>query len=91
MNVRRNFNRRAYLTTSQMARHSPVNTELSGGASDCLNYIVLGVECINSDAFNFRELRSVSENGAPPQPIVLYYGAEVDKHWGRPLKYRCPK
>ncbi|GBP42992.1 hypothetical protein EVAR_49480_1 [Eumeta japonica] len=34
MSVRRNFKRRAYLTASKMARHSPVNIELAGAVAD---------------------------------------------------------
>ncbi|GBP23519.1 hypothetical protein EVAR_12799_1 [Eumeta japonica] len=49
-----------------------------GGDSGFLNYIVLGVKCTNSDAFNFRELRNVSEDDEPPQPTVLYYGVQVE-------------
>ncbi|GBP81079.1 hypothetical protein EVAR_37205_1 [Eumeta japonica] len=78
MSVRGNFSRRAYLTAYKIARHSPLNTELSNGASDFLNYVVLEVKCTNSEAFSFGDLRSVSEDAVPPQPTVLYYGTEVE-------------
>ncbi|GBP22616.1 hypothetical protein EVAR_13896_1 [Eumeta japonica] len=53
-----------------MARHSPVNSAFRG-ASDFLNYIVLEVEYTNSNAFCFRELRSIIEDSVPPRPTVL--------------------
>ncbi|GBP32825.1 hypothetical protein EVAR_19677_1 [Eumeta japonica] len=49
---------------------------LARRTSNYLNYVVLGVECTNSDTFFFKELRSIIEDGVPLKPTVLYYTAE---------------
>ncbi|GBP41031.1 hypothetical protein EVAR_82991_1 [Eumeta japonica] len=80
--------RKMWLKSSSSRPHSHTDESLIrslaskhrafGRSSDFLNYIVLGVERTNSDAFRFRELRNVSEDNVPSQPTVFYYGTEVE-------------